>query len=102
MPKAITEDISRTKNYIPKVSQLPTTSSSIGRLYRQIEDRNIHEGRVVDLAYSQSDYINRLFQASILIVFMKSMNPLSLASWSTSIVKSRSKPMTLASSPSPS
>ena len=61
MSKAITEDIARTKNCIPKVSQLPTTSSSIGRLYRQIEDRNIHEGRVVDVAYSQSNFINRLF-----------------------------------------
>ena len=61
MPKATTEDISQTKNYMPKVSQLPTTSSSIGHLYRQIEDRNVHEGRVVDQAYSQSDFIDRLF-----------------------------------------
>ena len=61
MPKAITEDVALTKNYIPKVSQLPTTPSSIACFYRQIEDRNIHEGRVVDLAYSQSNYINRLF-----------------------------------------
>ena len=51
MSKVITEDISLTKNYIPKVSQLPTTSPSIARIYRQIEDRNIHEGRVVDQAY---------------------------------------------------
>jgi trans-2-enoyl-CoA reductase len=61
MPKATTEDLSLTKNYIPKVSQIPTTSPSIGRIYRQIEDRNVHEGRVVDLAYAQSDYIDRLF-----------------------------------------
>ena len=61
MPKAITEDLSLTKNYVPKVSQLPTTSTSIGRLYRQIEDRNIHEGRVVDQAYYQSDFIERMF-----------------------------------------
>ncbi|PWA94885.1 hypothetical protein CTI12_AA055610 [Artemisia annua] len=63
MPKATIEDISQTKNYIPKVSQLPTTSSSIGRLYRQIEDRNVHEGRVVDRAYSLSDFIDRLFRS---------------------------------------
>ena len=63
MPKATTEDLSHTKNYIPKVSQLPTTSPSIGLIYFQIEDRNIHEGRVVDLAFSQSDLINRLFSS---------------------------------------
>ena len=63
MPKATTEDLSHTKNYIPKVSQLPTTSPSIGLIYRQIEDRNIHEGRVVDLAFAQSDFINRLFSS---------------------------------------
>lgn len=63
MPKATTEDLSHTKNYIPKVSQLPTTSPSIGLIYRQIEDRNIHEGRVVDLAFAQSEYINRLFSS---------------------------------------
>ena len=61
MPKAITEDLSHTKNYIPKVSQLPTTSPSIGLIYRQIEDRNVHEGHVVDLAFAQSEYINRVF-----------------------------------------
>ena len=61
MPKVITEDISLTKNYIPKVSQLPTTSPSIARIYRQIEDRNIHEGRVVDQAYYQSDFIESSF-----------------------------------------
>ena len=61
MPKATTEDISLTKNYIPKVSQLPTTSPSIARIYRQIEDRNIHEGRVVDQAYYQSDFIESSF-----------------------------------------
>jgi hypothetical protein len=61
MPKATTENLSHTKNYIPKVSQLPTTSPSIGLIYRQIEDRNVHEGRVVDLAFAQSDYINRVF-----------------------------------------
>ena len=52
MPKATTEDLSHTKDYILKVSQLPTTSPSIGLIYRQIEDRHIHEGRVVDLAFA--------------------------------------------------
>ena len=61
MPKVITEDISLTKNHIPKVSQLPTTSPCIAHFYRQIEDRNIHEGRVVNQAYYQSDFIERLF-----------------------------------------
>ena len=61
MPKVITEDISLTKNYIPKVSQLPTTSPSIAHFYRQIEDRNIHEGRVVHPTYYQSDFIDRMF-----------------------------------------
>ena len=63
MPKATTEDLSHTKDYIPKVSQLPTTSPFIGRMYLEIEDRNIHEGRVVDLAFAQSDFINRLFSS---------------------------------------
>ena len=61
MPKVITEDLSLTKNYIPKVSQLPSTSASIARIYRQIEDRNIHEGRIIDQAYYQSNYIEHLF-----------------------------------------
>jgi hypothetical protein len=63
MPKATTEDLSHTKNYIPKFSQLPTTSPSIGRMYLEIENRNIHEGRVVDLAFAQSDFIDRLFSS---------------------------------------
>ena len=61
MPKFITEDLALTKNYVPKVSQLPTTSSSIARLYQQIEDKNIHEGRVVDQAYYKSNFIDHLF-----------------------------------------
>ena len=61
MAKVITEDISLTKNYIPKVSQLPTTSPSIAHFYRQIEDRNIHESRVVHPTYYQSDFIDRMF-----------------------------------------
>ena len=59
MPRS--DDLALTKNYIPKVSQLPSTSSSIGRLYKQIEDRNIHEGRTVDQAYANPTSLNVCF-----------------------------------------
>ena len=61
MPKAISKDISHTKEYLPKVSQLPTTSPSIAHLYRQVEDRNCHEGRVVEQPYYLADFIERMF-----------------------------------------
>ena len=61
MPKAIPEDISHTKEYLPKVSQLPTTSPSIARLYREVENRNCHEGRVIEQRSYQSDFIERMF-----------------------------------------
>ncbi|GJY30697.1 hypothetical protein Tco_0414192 [Tanacetum coccineum] len=61
MPKATTTDISLTKSYIPKVSKIPGISPTIAQFYKPIENRNIHEGRVVDQAYYKSNNIERLF-----------------------------------------
>ncbi|GJU48110.1 hypothetical protein Tco_1217665 [Tanacetum coccineum] len=61
MPRATTTDISRTKSYIPKVSKIPGISPTIAKFYKSIENRNIHEGHVVDQAYYKSNNIERLF-----------------------------------------
>ncbi|GKB56929.1 hypothetical protein Tco_0913115 [Tanacetum coccineum] len=61
MPKATTTDISLTKFYIPKVSEIPGISPTIAQFYKSIENRNIHEGRVVDQAYYKSNNIECLF-----------------------------------------
>ncbi|GJU96415.1 hypothetical protein Tco_1321171 [Tanacetum coccineum] len=61
MPKATTTDISLTKSYIPKVSKIPSISPTIAKFYKSIENRNIHEGHVVDQAYYKSNNIERLF-----------------------------------------
>ncbi|GJX80155.1 pentatricopeptide repeat-containing protein [Tanacetum coccineum] len=61
MPKATTTDISLTKSYILKVSKTLDTSPTIAQFYKPIENRNIHEGRVVDQAYYKSNNIERLF-----------------------------------------
>ncbi|GJZ27682.1 zf-CCHC domain-containing protein [Tanacetum coccineum] len=61
MLKATTTDISLTKSYIPKVSKIPGISPTIAQFYKPIENRNIHEGRVVDQAYYKSNNIERLF-----------------------------------------
>ncbi|GJT77476.1 hypothetical protein Tco_1044201 [Tanacetum coccineum] len=61
MPKATTTDISLTKFYTPKVSKIPDISPIIAQFYKPIENRNIHEGRVVDQAYYKSNNIKRLF-----------------------------------------
>ncbi|GJT50486.1 zf-CCHC domain-containing protein [Tanacetum coccineum] len=61
MPKATTTDVSLTKSYIPKVSKIPGISPTIVQFYKPIENRNIHEGRVVDQAYYKSNNIKRLF-----------------------------------------
>ncbi|GJU90445.1 hypothetical protein Tco_1302868 [Tanacetum coccineum] len=61
IPKATTTDISLTKSYIPKVSKIPGISPTIVQFYKSIENRNIHEGRVVDQAYYKSNNIKRLF-----------------------------------------
>ncbi|GJT41083.1 hypothetical protein Tco_0940948 [Tanacetum coccineum] len=51
MPKATTTDISLTKSYIPKVSKIPDISHTIAQFYKPIENRNIHEGRVILLLF---------------------------------------------------
>ncbi|GKA93685.1 hypothetical protein Tco_0815671 [Tanacetum coccineum] len=61
MPKATATDISLTKSYIPKVSKIPGISHTIGQSYKPIENRNVHEGRVVDQAYYKSNNIERHF-----------------------------------------
>ncbi|GJW57625.1 hypothetical protein Tco_0104356 [Tanacetum coccineum] len=53
MPKATTTDISLTKSYIPKVFKIPGISPTIVQFYKPIENRNIHEGRVIDQAVGQ-------------------------------------------------
>ncbi|GJX30247.1 hypothetical protein Tco_0238326 [Tanacetum coccineum] len=61
MPKATTTDVSLTKSYIPKVSKIPGISPTIAQFYKPIENRNIHEGRVVDQAYYKSNNIEPVF-----------------------------------------
>ncbi|GJX08190.1 hypothetical protein Tco_0196122 [Tanacetum coccineum] len=61
MPRATVGDTSLTRSYIPKVSQTPVISPSITHLYKPIEDRCIHEGKVVDQLYYTSDHIDRCF-----------------------------------------
>ncbi|GKC12376.1 pentatricopeptide repeat-containing protein [Tanacetum coccineum] len=61
MPKSTTTDISLTKSYIPKVSKIPGISPTIAQFYKPIENRNIHEGCVVDQVYYKSNNIERLF-----------------------------------------
>ncbi|GJZ36742.1 hypothetical protein Tco_0582933 [Tanacetum coccineum] len=61
MPRATIGDTSLTRSYIPKVSQTPGISPSIAYFYKPIEDRCIHEGRVVDQLYYTSDHIDRCF-----------------------------------------
>ncbi|GJU34223.1 hypothetical protein Tco_1182577 [Tanacetum coccineum] len=61
MPKATTTNVSLTKSYIPKVSKIPGISPTIAQFYKPIENRNIHEGHVVDQAYHKSNNIEHLF-----------------------------------------
>ncbi|GJS64839.1 hypothetical protein Tco_0679403 [Tanacetum coccineum] len=61
MTRATTTDISLTKFYILKVSKIPGISPTNAKFYKSIENRNIHEGRVVDQAYYKSNNIERLF-----------------------------------------
>nr|GEU62515.1 L-2-hydroxyglutarate dehydrogenase, mitochondrial [Tanacetum cinerariifolium] len=60
MPRAIIGDTSRTKSYIPKVSEIPGFSLVLAQFYKPIENRCIHEGRVVDQLYYKSNGIERL------------------------------------------
>ncbi|GJT34794.1 pentatricopeptide repeat-containing protein [Tanacetum coccineum] len=61
MPRAIISDTSRTKSYIPKVSKIPEFSPVLAQFYTPIENRCIHEGRVVDQLYYKSNNIERMF-----------------------------------------
>ncbi|GJS59202.1 hypothetical protein Tco_0653986 [Tanacetum coccineum] len=61
MPRTIVGDIPLTKSYIPKVSETPGISPTIANFYKPIEDRCIHEGRVVDQLYYTSHHIDRCF-----------------------------------------
>nr|GEY12991.1 DNA helicase Pif1-like protein [Tanacetum cinerariifolium] len=61
MPKVTTTDISLTKSYIPKVSKIFGISLTIVQFYKPIEIHNIHEGRVVDQAYSKCYNIEHFF-----------------------------------------
>ncbi|GJW54656.1 hypothetical protein Tco_0098741 [Tanacetum coccineum] len=61
MPRATSIDISLTKSYILKVSKIPGICLTIAKFYKSIENRNIHEGRVVDQAYYKSNNIECLF-----------------------------------------
>ncbi|GKC49685.1 zf-CCHC domain-containing protein, partial [Tanacetum coccineum] len=58
-PPATVGDTSLTRSYIAKVSQTPSISPTIAHFYKPIEDRCIHEGRVVDQLYYTSDHIDR-------------------------------------------
>ncbi|GKE94414.1 hypothetical protein Tco_1579269 [Tanacetum coccineum] len=61
MTRAIVSDIPLTKSYIPKVSETPGISPTIAKFYKPIEDRCIHEGRVIDQLYYTSHHIDRCF-----------------------------------------
>ncbi|GJT34407.1 zf-CCHC domain-containing protein [Tanacetum coccineum] len=61
MPRATVGDTSLTRSYIPKLSQTPGISLTFAHFYKPIENRCIHEGRVVDQLYYTSDHIDRCF-----------------------------------------
>ncbi|GJS90101.1 hypothetical protein Tco_0772737 [Tanacetum coccineum] len=61
MPREIIGDTSLTKSYIPKVFEIPGFSPVLAQFYKPIENRCIHQGRVVDQLYYQSNGIERLF-----------------------------------------
>ncbi|GJZ17625.1 hypothetical protein Tco_0553748 [Tanacetum coccineum] len=69
MPRATVGDTSLTRSYIPEVSQTPGISPTIAHFYKPIEDRCIHEGRVVDQLYYTSDHIDRSEQQYNLAYF---------------------------------
>ncbi|GJR51632.1 hypothetical protein Tco_1402153 [Tanacetum coccineum] len=69
MPQATVGDTSLTHSYISKVSQTPSIAPSIAHFYKPIEDRCIHEGRVVDQLYYTSDHIDRSQQRYNLTYF---------------------------------
>ncbi|GJY84751.1 hypothetical protein Tco_0498777 [Tanacetum coccineum] len=65
MLKATTTDISLIKSYIPKVSKIPGISPTIAQFYKPIENRNIHEGRVVGIKPTTHPTISSVFFINI-------------------------------------
>nr|GEW66036.1 zf-CCHC domain-containing protein/UBN2 domain-containing protein [Tanacetum cinerariifolium] len=61
MTRATIGDTSLTRFYITKVSQTSGISHSIAHFYKPIENRCIHEGRVVDQLYYTSNHIDHCF-----------------------------------------
>lgn len=61
MPKTTVGDVSKTKQYIPNVSSTPGMSPSVACFYRPIENRNIHEGQIVDPSFYENDQTERMF-----------------------------------------
>ncbi|GJW45785.1 hypothetical protein Tco_0077431 [Tanacetum coccineum] len=61
MPRAIVGDTPLTRSYIPKVFETLGISPTIANFYKPIENRCIHEGRVVDELYYKSNHIERCF-----------------------------------------
>ncbi|GKB29089.1 hypothetical protein Tco_0868490 [Tanacetum coccineum] len=61
MPRTTVGDTSFTRSYILRVSQTPDISPTIAHFYKHIEDRCIHEGRVVNQLYYASHHIDRCF-----------------------------------------
>ena len=66
MPKTTVSDVSKTKQYIPNVSSTPDMSLSVACFYHPIENRNIHEGRIVNPSFYESDQIERMFSNILL------------------------------------
>ena len=56
-PIAISQNITLTKSYIPKVSNLPDIHPHLASFYIEIENRSIHEGRMIDKTLYQSNEI---------------------------------------------
>ncbi|GKB55492.1 hypothetical protein Tco_0906245 [Tanacetum coccineum] len=61
MHRATVGDTTRTKSYIPKVSEIPEFLPVLDQFYKPIKNHCIHEGRVVDQLYFKSNGIERMF-----------------------------------------
>ncbi|GKA26568.1 hypothetical protein Tco_0712677 [Tanacetum coccineum] len=84
LPRATVRDTSLTRSYIPKVSQTPGIAPSIAHFYKPIEDRCIHEDRVVDQLYYTSDHIDRCSSNIRLNYIYEIIEPIDLGSLSYS------------------
>ncbi|GJT00069.1 hypothetical protein Tco_0821238 [Tanacetum coccineum] len=80
MPRAIIGDTSRTKSYIPKVSEISGFSPVLAQFYKPIKNCCIHEGRVVDQLYYKSNGIERLFTNFRFNCLFEINEPIDLAS----------------------